>query len=285
MNVALCFSGYCRSLPSTFQYIKRHWIDAFQPDIFFAGWAEAEVSNAVTLLNPKSYHVFSPDAVRETLELQAERINELNIRRVRVESSERVETTRGIQRFPSAAEIKESELSSIGMAIGAQFLQVQTSIRLALQYSKIVGKRYDIIIRARPDTVFFTDRSLYRHSRFEDFRSGYSVDQNPMGMVPVREDEVYTVAIDRINRGDVFAVNDYFYYGSQSAMGHLANIWDEYEKTMQLIAYGGAVLPLSGINESILSAYLARMGVSMIAPLNASTGVYSRILRSDGSLI
>ncbi len=134
MRVAICLSGFPRTMEYTFPYLKKYILDKLNPDIFFYGYSDDEhnisARDIVSYYNPKQY-IIRP----YTTEIEEE-----------IWSSYK---TKAINN-PNLPRAKPIQILS-------QYYNVLHCNNLKQQYEYNNNFVYDIVIRARTDYYFYRE--------------------------------------------------------------------------------------------------------------------------------
>ena len=129
MNVALCLSGFPRTMEYSYPYLKKYILDELHPDIFYFGY-EDQFTKKEDIIN--LYKTKSCFARKYTPEVKEE-----------IWSSYGTRKTKNVVHFQG------------GEALLSQYYNLYNSNKLKSEYEKHKGFTYDIVIRARTDYYFF----------------------------------------------------------------------------------------------------------------------------------
>ena len=129
MRVALCLSGFPRTMEYTYPYLKKYIIDELNPDIFFFGY-EDEHSNK-------------------------EKIQTLYKTSARVAREYTPEVEEEIWEAYGTREIKNTQISTAPINILSQWYNIFKCNELKSKHESKNNFIYDIVIRARTDYYFF----------------------------------------------------------------------------------------------------------------------------------
>lgn len=129
MKIAICFSGFPRTMKYSYPYLKKYILDELNPDIFFFGYSDNEHSisdkDIIDLYNPILYKIrpYTEEVKKEIIE------------------------NYGSNDFynPSATPIQ----------ILSQYYNMYNSNELKKQYEKENNFTYDIVMRLRMDYYFW----------------------------------------------------------------------------------------------------------------------------------
>lgn len=290
MKIAICISGHLRTYKYTYKYFKNIFINDLTPDIFLSTWEEtpAELNQALDMYKPKSHIFLDYKRYKPKLQEATAFVNKLTVKRAEVFKMERIyENNTFLEAYPGYRRLRMDTLDApLSIAIASQFFQVQQALQLMVNYSKENNVTYDLVIRVRPDLLFFTIPKFYAVSTFKEFEALYNPAENKVQLQSMKPGELYTVANYQLNNFNYFLPNDYFYHGTQDTMSKLASIYDDYQDTMTYMKAAQIPVPLSRLNESIFHTFLKLKGITLTPSVEGSAStLYSRILRPDNTLI
>lgn len=154
MKIALCFSGGIRNFQDNFQSIYNNLILPLNPDIFIHGWyfkidqihnkhkiytgTETPQDTVLQLLKPTSYKFETYDKHKED-----ELSNRFKIKQIQ---NFYKDNPRLIELYPN----------TVGM-----FWSIYQSNLLKSNYEKTHNFKYDIVIRCRPDFIYYTKLNIH----------------------------------------------------------------------------------------------------------------------------
>lgn len=130
-KIALCLSGFPRNYKNTFPYLKKHFLDLNDVDVFFEGLNQkigVIDQQVIDLYRPKKYNFSDYDQNR-------------------IDTVNREYGNYPIQNNCGAHENK----------LKSQFYNVNKSNLLRIAYEQENNIKYDIVFRCRPDCYFFKD--------------------------------------------------------------------------------------------------------------------------------
>lgn len=152
MKIALCFSGGIRNLEENYESIKRCLLDPLDVDVFIHGWyfkinelenkhkmyrkQETPMNKVIYLLKPKKYklEVYNKEKEEEIK-------NKYNIDQIK-------------------DKYKNKYLSELYPNTCGMFTSINESNKLRLEYERDNNFVYDIVIRCRPDFIYYTPLNL-----------------------------------------------------------------------------------------------------------------------------
>lgn len=139
MKIALCLSGQPRFLERGYEQLLRHIISKYDVDVFFHSWFNAELTNtkfSYTIHYPNRNEKWRSNLDQIMLDLYSPKLHLF-------------ESPKEFW-FDSNANFELGNTNNCSM-----FYSIQKSNELKIEYERIHKFKYDLVIRARTDVLFY----------------------------------------------------------------------------------------------------------------------------------
>jgi hypothetical protein len=226
-KIALCLSGHLRSFKEAAPSLKKAIIDKYKPFIFMHTWVL------------KSF-----DGVRDSKEIEG--ISDKEIKEVYSPiNTLEIENPRIFDINPYIIAHKPPELRNPQIPV-SMFYGIWSANELKKEFENLVGWRFDVVIRSRPDLIFNNELDI---------------------------DNFDPSAVSLPNFGDYRGYADQLAYGSSEIMDQYSNVFNVYSSY-----FDGSNTAARWLNaEYLLKYHLDRLKI----PIKRSTIDYD-ILRTNG---
>jgi hypothetical protein len=222
MRIALCLSGQPRGLPTNLPYLLEGLIKPSGiTDIFIHSWFdESLIGKPFSSAQPHqtgNLGTWLPDTV-ELLEY-------LRPKKLLVEKPKEFEHLSHLENLPSAI---QTQLASM-------FYSIYMANKLKSDYENENGFKYDLVIRTRPDCLYYKQHNITDHLA-DDWKNVLHV---PHMYQYEREYKYYPV----VGGGEYQALSDTFAYGSSEIIDKFCSVYPNFEEIynkIRPIQYGEA---------------------------------------------
>ena len=209
MNIAVLFTGNIRSFDQCKENFKKE-LDFLNPDYF--------VTTYDTRYNFRSYVNFHNDHVLEEDYIKS-LFSDMNPKAIKIDNLAKM-----IEFFNSEREKFDPEMRGCDANHFLQFYKLKQGLEMISEYEKILGKKYDIIIRSRLDLTIRDINTLDLSNLNDSIINGY---------------ELYSKWVNSPHSDDIKVWNDFFMISTPENMNKvLDNLLEEfYKKTFPKSSY------------------------------------------------